>query len=152
VNGTRHTGKPECVPEQGEASPLNRTWPAVPGAVAELRGAVAAYARALGIDGERLATIILAVSEAATNVVIHAYTGRDEPGAVHIRAERAGESLCVTVTDEGGGMVPRPDSPGLGLGLPLIAQLANDLRMERSVAGGTELSMCFALGPASRPS
>jgi len=38
--------------------------------------------------------------------------------------------LVVTVGDEGHGIVPRPDSPGLGLGLPLIARLTQRCEIE----------------------
>ena len=37
--------------------------------------------------------------------------------------------IFVRVADEGVGMVPRPDSPGLGMGLPLMAQMADDVHV-----------------------
>jgi serine/threonine-protein kinase RsbW len=48
----------------------------------------------------------------------------------------------VTVADSGGGLVPRADSPGLGVGLPLIAQLADRLDV-RSGDEGTQIRMSF---------
>ena len=78
-----------------------------------------------------------------TNVVLHAYPG--EPGEVHVRVERSGRTLRVVVSDDGSGMLPRPDSPGLGLGLPLIAQLVDGLDVHRRERGGTELCMRFEL-------
>ena len=48
------------------------------------------------------------------------------------------------VTDEGGGMLPRPDSPGLGLGLPLIVELATSVDID-STGGGTRVAMEFEL-------
>ena len=42
-------------------------------------------------------------------------------------------------------MRPRPDSPGLGLGLPLIAQMAASFEVHERDSGGTEVRMRFAL-------
>jgi serine/threonine-protein kinase RsbW/stage II sporulation protein AB (anti-sigma F factor) len=42
-------------------------------------------------------------------------------------------------------MLPRPDSPGLGLGLPLIATLAETLELGRSPDDRTEVRMTFKL-------
>src|SRR5437762_1431873 len=114
----RASGNPEGVPDQVTATRLTKTWPAVPEAVADLRSTVVGYARRNGADPDALSAICLAVSEAATNAVMHAYPGA-APGAIHVEAECEGAALRVVVSDEGGGMVPRPDSPGLGLGLPL---------------------------------
>src|SRR4051812_141615 len=129
-------------PDVASAPPLTRSWRAVPGAVAELRGAVVSYARDVGAPDRSLSSIKLAVSEAATNVVLHAYS-LDAPGDIHVQAERDGPTFRVWVCDDGGGMVPRPDSPGLGLGLPLIAQLVAGLEVENRPAGGTALCMRF---------
>jgi signal transduction histidine kinase len=51
----------------------------------------------------------------------------------------------VTVRDNGCGMQPRADSPGAGLGLPLIASLADSFSVSVPPEGGTELSMTFPL-------
>jgi serine/threonine-protein kinase RsbW/stage II sporulation protein AB (anti-sigma F factor) len=44
-------------------------------------------------------------------------------------------------------MLPRPDSPGLGLGLPLIATLAEPLALGPSEDDKPELRMTFQLEP-----
>ncbi len=87
---------------------------------------------------------MLAVSEAVTNAVLHAY--RDRPaGEVHVEVHRDAAEVRITVADEGAGMRPRPDSPGLGLGLPLIARLSTSLEVATGDAGGTRLCMTFPL-------
>ena len=43
-------------------------------------------------------------------------------------------------------MLPRTDSPGLGLGLPLIAQMTQSLEVHDRAGGGTEIRMSFAAG------
>ena len=42
--------------------------------------------------------------------------------------------------------MPRPDSPGLGLGLPLIATLAESLELGTGRSEETEVRMTFDLG------
>ena len=125
------------------AEPLTASWPAVPEAVADLRRRVVDFARRSGAPDDAISSIRLAVSEAATNVVLHAYADEPQPGPVHVRAELDDAQLRVVVADDGRGMRPRPDSPGLGLGLPLIAQLAEAFEVESGPAGGTSLCMRF---------
>ena len=54
--------------------------------------------------------------------------------------------LRVVVVDEGRGILPRADSPGLGLGLPLIATLAESLELGTGDNEETEVRMAFRLG------
>ncbi len=92
-----------------------------------------------------LSDLALAVTEAATNAVLHAYRDREEPGAVIIDAERFADHVRVSVRDEGSGLAPRVDSPGLGLGLGLIAQVADSADVRAPESGGTEVVMRFNL-------
>ena len=86
----------------------------------------------------------LAVSEAVSNVVVHSY--RDtSPGAFTLSVDWSGGDLRVIVRDEGCGMAPRMDSPGAGLGLPLIASLAESFSVTAPPGGGTEVCMTFPL-------
>jgi PAS domain S-box-containing protein len=117
---------------------------AEPASVAEMRRALAAFARAHGADDTLLGDLQLAVSEAATNAVVHAFVGTT-PGTIRIRARPGAGTFDVLVSDDGAGMVPRGDSPGLGLGLPTIAQLTTRLDIRAGAGGrGTEVHMEFA--------
>lgn len=132
---------------------LSQSLPAERGAIPAAREAVCALAQGAGMDGEQLENLRLVVSEAVSNVVLHAY-GDGVSGAVHLTAALAGAELWVLVADDGLGLRPRSDSPGLGLGLSLIAQLAEELAIERRSGGGTELRIRFTLkepAPAPRP-
>jgi serine/threonine-protein kinase RsbW/stage II sporulation protein AB (anti-sigma F factor) len=124
---------------------LSRAWKAVPASVAEARGAVAEFARAAGMDAATLAALRVAVSEAVTNAVLHAYLDAPEAGPVHVTAERAGDEMWVAISDEGRGMIPRPDSPGIGLGLPLIARMTQGFELHERDGGGTVLRMRFGI-------
>ena len=65
------------------------------------------------VDERGAQDIALAVTEACTNVVVHAYEGR-EPGEIKVEVDRLEDSVRVLVTDSGYGLRPRPDSPGSG--------------------------------------
>ncbi len=117
--------------------------PAVAGEVASIRHAVTAAAAAEGIDGRPRQDIALAVSEACSNVVMHAYRGDAAPGQLAVDAYREGGEFFVVVCDEGIGMAPRTDSPGLGLGLGLIAGLARRLEIVSQEPAGASVTMVF---------
>jgi serine/threonine-protein kinase RsbW len=91
--------------------------------------------------------IALAVTEAVTNAVLHAYVDAAEPGEVEVIVQRVAEDCVeILVCDDGRGMRPRTDSPGLGLGLPLVATLAEHFEVQARVGGGTRVRMAFAAG------
>ena len=130
------------------ASPdLVLTLPARAENVAVVRHAFGGLGDALAVDDQTLADMKLAVTEACTNVVVHAY-GEGE-GPMEIAASVVDTRLLVAVRDEGRGMLPRPDSPGLGLGLPLIATLTETLELGRSPDDRTEIRMTFRLDSQS---
>ena len=109
-----------------------------------IRHSLSDFARGQGVREEVISAAGLAVSEATTNAVVHAYADADEPGAVTVLAGIEEGHLWVTVCDEGRGMRPRPDSPGLGLGLPLVATLADHFEVQARVGGGSRVRMAFA--------
>ena len=125
------------------APDLVLTLPARAENVAVVRHAFGGLGDALDIEDQVLADVKLAVTEACTNIVVHAYG--DGEGPMQIAAAIRDDRLSIAVRDEGRGMLPRPDSPGLGLGLPLIATLAESLELGRSEDDRTEVRMTFRL-------
>ncbi len=115
--------------------------------MARLRSAVVSFAAEHGVREPPIGDLKLAVSEAMTNVVVHAYDRRERGSVdVSVSVDVAGREVTVVVADEGLGMNPRPDSPGMGLGLPLIGNLASRLQISTPPSGcGTEVRMCFEL-------
>jgi anti-sigma regulatory factor (Ser/Thr protein kinase) len=118
--------------------------PAVPDSIAVIRQTVSGICEALGADARAVGDIKLAATEACTNVVLHAYAGRNE-GTIELDARTADDQLELLVRDHGNGMTPAPLAEGLGLGLPLIAALSTALTIVEAEGGGTEVSMTFAL-------
>jgi anti-sigma regulatory factor (Ser/Thr protein kinase) len=126
---------------------LNESYPALARSVPRARAAVTRFAADLGISGDALEGIRLAVSEAVTNAVMHAYAG--EQGAVHLTAAATGDELWVLIADDGCGYQTDPSQPGLGWGLLLIAQHAQEYVITERATGGTEVRMRFPI-PAGR--
>lgn len=124
---------------------LDASYSAQPPQVAVIRRAVSAIARRGGADVATLIRLELAVSEAATNVVLHAYRAPSAGGRIHVTACVDRGAVDVTVRDDGCGMAPRPDSPGMGLGLSLMANESDRFEVRSVDGGGTEVLMSFLL-------
>jgi anti-sigma regulatory factor (Ser/Thr protein kinase) len=125
-----------------ETERLELRTDATPAAVPGVRRAVVDFAELHGVGVAP--DVALAVSEAITNAVLHAYRDGDA-GDVRVVACAEPDRLVVVVRDYGCGMKPNPESPGLGLGLAVIGRLATELNIERpDEGGGTRLRMCFA--------
>ena len=121
-------------------------WPAAVESVPAVRHLVLGYARSVGATQRALEAIALAASEAAANAVVHAFPGGAEGGEIVVSATLLDdEHLRVVVSDNGTGVHDRTDSPGLGLGLPLIQRLAESVEISGNGEGGTRVRMDFAL-------
>jgi serine/threonine-protein kinase RsbW len=128
------------------------TMPARPEGVAVVRQALAGLADALDFDAAVLADMKMAVSEACTNVVVHAYEG--EPGTLEVELHAGELGLTIVVRDHGAGIQPRParaEPPALGLGLPLIAALSDSFELRGATGSGTEVRMTFAYDRTTDP-
>jgi anti-sigma regulatory factor (Ser/Thr protein kinase) len=125
------------------------TFPPTPQGVGAMRREVAAFAHRAGLDEDGVADVRLAVSEGATNAVVHGYRDSGD-GELKVLAYVAAGELNVIVSDAGVGLAPRPDSPGLGLGMPLMASVTSRFRVV-SQGGGTEIHMAFALPDGAAP-
>ena len=124
--------------------------PAEPESVAVARQMVRGVIDALGWSDEARTDISIAVTEACTNAVLHAYPdGHDGEYEVHAWVEP--DALVVAVRDRGRGIVPTVTSPaaGLGLGLPLMLAIADEVNFSGD-DGVTEVRMTFS--PGSRRS
>ena len=126
---------------------LSNSYDARPDAVARARTAVARFAAEAGSTEAQVDDVRLAVSEAVTNAVLHGYRG--DAGRVHVTAAITPGELWILIADDGCGMQPRRDRPGLGLGLGLIAQVCDQLSVVPRSPGGTELRMRFDIVEAA---
>jgi serine/threonine-protein kinase RsbW len=128
------------------------TMPALPEGVGVVRQALAGMADALDFEASVLADMKMAVTEACSNVVVHAYDS--DAGLLEVEMSATEEGLTIVVRDHGSGIQPRPaqsEPPALGLGLPLIAALSDTFELRGSAGRGTEVRMTFAYNRNSDP-
>lgn len=130
-------------------SALHEHLAARAGNIAPLRRLVVAYATKCGASGAQCDDVGLAVNEALTNAVLHAYADRATPGEMTVDAAGHPCALDVLVSDDGVGMVPRGvDSPGMGLGLGLMARMSErvDIASGPATSPGLRVHMTFSIG------
>jgi serine/threonine-protein kinase RsbW len=128
---------------------LSETYEASPRSVAEGRAKLADFAAKVGATPSQIDAVRLAASEAMTNSVLHAYRGG--PGLIYVNAAVASGELWILVSDDGCGLKPRADRPGLGLGLGLISEVSDDFALVSRATGGTEVRIRFNLVAAEPP-
>lgn len=119
------------------------TATAEPASLASLRRCLTDYLDAVTAPEDVRFDVMLAVSEAANNVLLHAFRHRAAPGCLVVTARVRGDELRIVVADDGSGLAPRPDSPGAGLGLPLMARLSHDITVANRDDGGTAVTMTW---------
>ena len=108
-------------------------------------------ALAMGFEDGLLADVKTAVSEACSNVVLHAYQGESGPLEVTIGVHAPG--LMVVVRDRGSGIQPRrvdEEQGVLGVGLSLIQALTDRVEFRGAQGEGTEVRMSFRAQPRGR--
>lgn len=117
--------------------------PAEPESVVLARQMVRGIVDALGWDEDRRTDISIAVTEACTNSVLHAYP--EGGGEYEVCAWVEPERIVVAVRDRGVGINPRVPSltPGLGLGLPLMVAIGDEVSFASNGDGITEVRMTF---------
>jgi serine/threonine-protein kinase RsbW len=118
---------------------------AVPERVPSARGAITRLCEDLEIEADLAGQIRLAVTEACTNCVLHAYeSGAESTFALEARV--VDDDLLVVVRDAGAGITAvRSARAGLGLGLRLMRQAASSMDVVSRPGGGTSVAMRFAL-------
>ncbi|MFC4536019.1 ATP-binding protein [Sphaerisporangium dianthi] len=124
-------------------------WP-ITDDLSTLRGQVRDYAAKAGLSGVRLQDLVLAMNEAAANVLDHAR------GEGHVQAWHDDHSVVVAVHDRLGELVPAhadAGNPGVttlrGRGLWLMRQLCDEVRITRD-AHGSAVVLRQAIGDAPR--
>jgi len=122
------------------------TIPAKPEYITLGRLALTGLARLNAGAEESLGDLKLALTEACTNSVRHAY--EDGVGQVEIVYELRGDSISVEVADAGSGFTP-PETPIAqaseeelaegGLGIAIIRALTDELTLQSGDRGGSRL-------------
>ncbi|HEY2778172.1 MAG TPA: ATP-binding protein [Gaiellaceae bacterium] len=129
----------------GSAQAIRLTIPAKPEYITLGRLALTGIARLRAVSAEVLGDLKLALTEACTNSVRHAYT--EGAGLVHIVYELHSDRLVVEVSDSGEGFDPPTARADLdtdelaegGLGIAIIEALSDELEIAEGDDGGSRL-------------
>jgi anti-sigma regulatory factor (Ser/Thr protein kinase) len=116
--------------------------------LAEIRRYVRTSAESLQVDEDVINEVVLAVDEAAANIILRGYQG--QPGFIEIAVERQGDSLVIHLVDQAPvfdpTQVPPPDltlpleeRPVGKLGVFLINQFMDDVIYSTPPEGGNHL-------------
>jgi serine/threonine-protein kinase RsbW len=121
--------------------------PAEAAQVPVARRAVAEFCERCGMAAPLIDDVKLVVTEACTNVVLHAYGGAAaRQRTFDLSASLEPGAVLVSVSDQGRGIGAPSPNRGLGLGLRLALQLAGGVQTRDGEDGlGTRLTMRFAL-------
>ena len=87
--------------EAPEPAPLALLFPADATQFARVRAATRKWLDGAGVAEGQAAEIVLAMNEAISNAVEHAYHGVEEPRAISVDASKGGNELTLVVTDRG---------------------------------------------------
>jgi serine/threonine-protein kinase RsbW len=137
----------------GNGAIVRLTIPARAEYITLCRLALTGIARVRDLPDEVLADLKLALTEAASNSVRHAYAGEERPGVVEISYELHADRLVIEVTDEGEGFDP-DDAEGApeelsegGLGIAIIRAIADQVEIGTQPSGkGSRLRFEKELG------
>jgi serine/threonine-protein kinase RsbW len=136
----------------GDAVTVRLTIPARAEYITLCRLALTGIARLRELSDELLADLKLALTEATSNSVRHAYGDKD-PGVVEISYELFPDRLVIEVTDEGEGFDPAAAEASAdelsegGLGIAIIRAIADEVEIGAQPGGkGSRLRFAKALG------
>ena len=121
-----------------------------------IRSAVACFAAQMDPTLNELEDIKTAVSEAATNAIVHAYPDRIGKVTVKVRI-CTGQVLEITVRDYGRGIpdvekameplyTSRPEAGRSGMGFLFMEAFMDEVQVESEPGKGTCVTMCKQIG------
>ena len=103
------------------------TWPAHPGQLASIRTQVHSWLAPLDLTEESKEDLVLAVNEAASNSVEHAYHPPALGDTVEVTFWTEAHAVCLEIVDHGAWRVSSGRSTGRGRGIEIMQLLASVL-------------------------
>ena len=143
-------GEPTPGAAPGEPSEfVHRRWPAHPRQLAPLRAEVRRWLTPLALTGDAEDDLVLAVSEAASNSIEHAYMPPTADDTVELTFWTEPRAVCVEIVDHGVWRTP-PDQPtGRGRGIEIMQRLVASVLVHHDNRG-TRVFLRHPL-PGARP-
>jgi anti-sigma regulatory factor (Ser/Thr protein kinase) len=136
----------------GRAEPCefgHRTWPAHPRHLAPLRAEVRRWLAPLALTGDAEDDMVIAVSEAASNSVEHAYTPATTDDTVEVTFCTEAHAVCVEVVDHGFCQTRTGEPTGRGRGIHIMQRLMAFVLIHHDTRG-TRVLLRHPL-PGARP-
>jgi anti-sigma regulatory factor (Ser/Thr protein kinase) len=119
--------------DSGETGPLDLVVPALPQSLRDIRVAMRRWLSAVGAAPRAVADLLVAVGEACTNAMEHAY-GPDG-GTVTVHMELQLPDVLATVSDTGRWRPPPSENRGRGRGMQFMRNCSDDLRIDHGPTG-----------------
>ena len=114
--------------------PMHLDMKALPESLALIRRELTDWLRIGNLTAAKVSDIVLAVAEAATNAIEHAY--RNMPaGRVSVDVRAAGRDVVITIRDRGSWQTPARDSGRRGRGIKLIRALTDEAEISSDESG-----------------
>jgi serine phosphatase RsbU (regulator of sigma subunit)/anti-sigma regulatory factor (Ser/Thr protein kinase) len=117
--------------DSGDVAPLDLVVPALPWSLRDIRLAVRRWLSAVGAAPRAVADLLVAVGEASTNAVEHAYGPGG--GTVRVQLELQLPYVLATVRDTGRWRLPRNEDRGRGT--LFMRDCSDDLRIDHGPTG-----------------
>jgi len=120
-----------------QPAPLQVAIPADPGELAATRAVLRSWLDRAGVSPDQALNVLVAAGEALANAIEHGH--RHQPGgAVRLQAMALGDSVRVTVADDGSWKTPQPAAdPHRGRGITLMRGLMQDVEISPGIDGTT---------------
>ena len=114
----------------------------------EVRAAARRWLEAVDVPADLALDVLIALSEAATNAVLHAYPP-GSPGRIRVRGRRQGPEIELAVEDDGTWQDRSPHHDGRGLAI--IDAVSATAEVVRGARGSRVVFRCAVPPSAARP-
>jgi len=114
---------------------VHRRWPADPRELGAIRAEVRRWLATLRLTEGAQQDLVLAVSEAVSNAIEHAYLPAAPDDSVELSFWTDSRSVHVEITDYGGWRAPSSRPTGRGLGIPLMQRLTQSVMIHYDARG-----------------
>jgi anti-sigma regulatory factor (Ser/Thr protein kinase) len=119
--------------DSGEIGPLDLAVPALPLSLRDIRVAMRRWLSEVGAAPRAVADLLVAVGEACTNAVEHAYG--PSGGTVTVHLELQPPDVLATIRDTGHWRPPSDESHRRGRGTQFMRNCSDDLRIDHGPTG-----------------
>jgi anti-sigma regulatory factor (Ser/Thr protein kinase) len=135
---------PDVSPGRPHSEFAHRSWPADPRQLSAIREDVRGWLGPLDLTENARQDLVLAVSEAASNVLTHAYQSASEQDTLQMTYWIDGGRVWLEVVDRGAWKTPTASAYGHGLGIPIMQRLVDSVMIQYG-ARGTSVLMSHPL-------